>query len=179
MTGDLGPPSDATGSMAADGGGVAATSRVAVVAVPPRNRMFVAVLALVGVFLAFYLVAHNLGWSGPIQCGTGDCGTVQSSSWAWVGPVPVSGIGLAGYLSLFVLAVLGLQPRFAHSRAVAFFLLGGALVGVLFSAWLTYLEAFVIRAWCRYCVASAVAIALVFAATLPEWKRLRPRRPAR
>lgn len=145
----------------------------------PRNRMFVAVVSLGGAFLAFYLAAHNLGWGGSIQCGSGDCGTVQSSSWAWVGPVPVSGIGVAGYLALFALATLGLQRRFAPSRAVAFLLFGGALAGVLFSAWLTYLEAFVIRAWCRYCVASAVAITLVFAATLPEWKRLRPRRPAR
>lgn len=145
----------------------------------PRNRMFVAVLSLAGVFLAFYLVAHNLGWAGAIQCGTGDCGTVQSSRWAWVGPIPVSGIGLAGYLALFALSVLGLQERLSGSRVVAFLLFGGALFGVLFSAWLTYLEAAVIRAWCRYCVASAVVITVIFLATLPEWKRFRGNRPAR
>lgn len=135
--------------------------------------MWVAVLSLSGGFLAFYLVAHNLGWTGPVQCGAGDCGTVQSSRWAWVGPVPVSAIGLAGYASLFALSVLGLQERFVASRMVAFLLFGGSLFGVAFSAWLTYLEAAVIRAWCQYCVASAVLITIIFAAALPEWRRIR------
>ena len=135
--------------------------------------MFVAVLSLVGAFLALYLVAYNLGWTPPIPCGSGACGTVQSSSYAWVGPVPVSAIGLAGYLGLLVLSVMGLQGHRANSRAIAFMLFGGALFGVLFSAWLTYLEAAVINAWCRYCVASAIIITFVFAATLPELKRMR------
>ena len=140
---------------------------------PAKNRMLVAVLSLAGVFLAFYLVAYNMGWAPPIPCGSGSCATVQSSSYAWVGPVPVSVIGLAGYLALLVLSIAGLQPRLAASRAVSFLLFGGALTGVLFSAYLTYLEAAVINAWCRYCVASAILITIVFAATIPEVKRMR------
>lgn len=139
----------------------------------PANRMVVAVLALVGVFLTFYLVAYNLGWTPPIACGAGDCGVVQSSQYAWVGPIPVSAIGLGGYLALLVLAIMGLQPSAARSRVIPFLLFAGALFGVLFSAYLTYLEAMVIQAWCRYCVASAILITLVFVATLPELKRLR------
>ena len=139
----------------------------------PRNRMVVAVLSLIGVFLAAYLVANNLGLTPPIPCGQGDCGTVQSSQYAWVGPVPVSAIGLVGYAALFVLAMMGLQPRWAGSRAVAFLLLGGAALGVLFSAYLTYIEAVVLQAWCRYCVASAILIGLVLVAAVPEVKRVR------
>lgn len=135
--------------------------------------MVVAVLSLIGVFLAFYLVAYNLGWTPPIPCGSGACGVVQSSQYAWVGPIPVSAIGLGGYLALLVLSILGLRPSAARSRAIPFLLFAGALVGVLFSAYLTYLEAMVIQAWCRYCVASAILITLVFVATLPELKRLR------
>ncbi len=136
--------------------------------------MYVAVLSLAGAFLAFYLAAHNLGWAvNPVQCGTGDCGTVQASRYAWLGPVPVSVVGLAGYLTLFALSVVGLQARFATSRTVAALLFGGALWGVLFSAYLTYLEAAVIRAWCRYCVASAMVITIIFVATIPEAKRIR------
>ena len=61
----------------------------------------------------------------------------------------------------------------AGSRAIAFLLFAGALLGVLFSAYLTYLEAMVIQAWCRYCVASAILITVIFVATLPEVKRIR------
>ena len=135
--------------------------------------MAVALLSLAGLFLAFYLVAHNLGWAPPILCGTRDCGIVQSSKYAWVGPIPVSVIGLAGYLAIFVLALLGLQESMARSRLIALLLFGGALAGVLYSGYLTYLEAAVIKAWCRYCVASAILITIVFAATIPEVKRIR------
>ena len=139
----------------------------------PVNRMVAAVLSLIGVFLAFYLMANNLGWTPPIPCGTGACGLVQSSRYAWIGPVPVSAVGLAGYLALCALSIAGLQRSLAGSRALAFLLFAGALLGVLFSAYLTYLEAMVIQAWCRYCVASAILITVIFLTTLPEVKRIR------
>lgn len=135
--------------------------------------MIAAVLSLIGVFLAFYLVASNLGWTPPIPCGSGACGLVQSSKYAWIGPVPVSAVGLAGYLALFALSIAGLQRSLSGSRAIAFLLFAGAVLGVLFSAYLTYLEAMVIQAWCRYCVASAILITVIFLTTLPEVKRIR------
>lgn len=137
--------------------------------------MVVAVLSLAGVFLAFYLVAHNLGWVPPLPCGVGDCGAVQSSRYAWVGPIPVSAIGLTGYLALLVLSVLGLQESLARSRLISMLLFGGALAGTLYSGYLTYLEAMVIKAWCQYCVASAILITMVLAATVPDVKRIRGR----
>ena len=138
---------------------------------PPLNRMVIAVLSRVGLFVALYLMAHNLGLTGPIVCGVGDCGTVQSSVYAKVGPIPVSAIGVAGYLILLCLAYLGVQPIHRESPVIGAFLFSGSLVGVTFSAYLTYLEAFVIEAWCQYCVISAIVMLLIFFAALPEVSR--------
>ena len=135
--------------------------------------MAVAVLALVGFFVALFLWAHNAGLTGPIQCGIGDCATVQSSEYAHIGPIPVSAIGVAGYAVLVAVALLGLQPAHRDSRLVGTLLLAGSGAGVVFSAWLTYLEAFVIHAWCQYCVISAILITLIFFAALPELGRVR------
>lgn len=140
---------------------------------PPTNRMAVALLALGGFFVALYLLAHNLGLTGPIVCGVGSCATVQSSQYAHVGPIPVSGIGVAGYLSLLGLALLGLQDRWVRNPWVARLLLFGSAAGFAFSAWLTYLEAAVINAWCQWCVISAVIITLIFLASLPELRRIK------
>lgn len=140
---------------------------------PPTNRMVVAVLALVGFFVALYLWAHNVGLTGPIQCGIGDCETVQSSQYAKMGPIPVSGIGVLGYLAVMGLSMLGLQPVLRTSARIGGLLLAGSAAGVAFSVYLTYLEAFVIHAWCQYCVASAIVITLIFLASLPELTRIR------
>jgi uncharacterized membrane protein len=113
---------------------------------PPLNRMLVSVLSLIGFFVALYLWAHNSGLTGPIVCGVGDCATVQSSPYARIGPIPVSAIGVAGYTALFALSMVGLQPHHRDSRMIAGLLLAGAGVGMAFSAYLTYLEAAVIRA---------------------------------
>jgi uncharacterized membrane protein len=137
--------------------------------------MAITLLSLVGFFVALYLFAHNAGWTGPIVCGVGDCETVQSSSYAAIGPVPVSAVGVLGYVALLGLSLFGLQPAHRASRTVGALLLAGSAFGVAFSAYLTYLEAMVIRAWCQYCVISAILITLIFLASLPEIVRLRGR----
>lgn len=138
---------------------------------PPTNRMVVAVLALVGFFVALYLFVHYIGLAGTIICGVGDCAAVQASSYAWVGPIPVPAIGMAGYVLLLTLALAGLQPALRASRVVGLSLLGASTVGVAYSAWLTWLEATVIRAWCQWCVTSAVIMTLIFLASLTEARR--------
>lgn len=142
---------------------------------PPTNRMVVAVLALIGMFVALYMLAYSLGLLGEIICGVGDCATVQASPWAHLGPVPVAGVGVVGYALLLGIALYGLQPAGVDSPVVAALLLGGSAAGVAFSAWLTWLEAFVIHAWCQWCVTSAVVITVIFVASLPEVRRLRGR----
>lgn len=139
----------------------------------PTNRMVIAVLSLVGLFVALYLWAHNAGLTGPIVCGVGDCATVQSSEYATIGPVPVPAIGVVGYLALMSLSFAGIQPSYRASPVIGGLMLAGAASGVLFSGYLTYLEAAVIKAWCQYCIGSAIIITLIFLATLPEVARLR------
>lgn len=135
--------------------------------------MGVALLALVGVLVSAYMSAYSFGLVGSIVCGTGGCETVQNSPWAVFLGVPVPVIGLVGYGALFITALLGIQPRFLDDRRVAMILASGAVVGFVFTAYLTYLEAAVIRAWCRWCIVSAILVTLIFLFTLPEFRRLR------
>jgi len=140
---------------------------------PPVNRMVIAVLSMAGLFVALYLLANRLGLTGPLVCGIGECATVQASKWSAIGPVPVSALGVGGYISLLAASLFGLQPAGLASRAVSGLLLGLSAVALAFSAWLTFLEAFVIRAWCQWCVISAILVTLISVAALPEVRRLR------
>ena len=139
----------------------------------PANRMFVAVLALIGVLIATYMQMYHMGLLGSILCGTGGCETVQTSPWSKFYGIPVPLLGLLGYGGMLALAMLGIQPRFAADRRIPALLLAGGVIGFLFSAYLTYLEAYVIHAWCQWCIASAVLATLLLLATLPEFARLR------
>jgi uncharacterized membrane protein len=140
---------------------------------PPVTRMGVALLSLVGLFLSAYLSLFKLGIIGTLTCQVGSCDRVQSSPWAVFLGVPVPYLGVAGYVGLLSVALIGLQPRFVRERWVALALFAMAGVGVAFSAYLTYLEAFRIRAWCMWCVISAILMTLIFLLTIPGLRRAR------
>jgi uncharacterized membrane protein len=140
---------------------------------PPVARMAIAVLALVGLLVAAYLSMYKLGMLGIIQCQIGSCEKVQTSQYAYFLGLPVAFYGVAAYVAILVVAMLGIQPRFERERWVALALFGMSAVGVLFSAYLTYLEAAVIHAWCQWCVVSAVLITLIFLLSLPGLRQAR------
>jgi uncharacterized membrane protein len=145
---------------------------------PPIARMAIAVIALLGLLVSAYLSMYKLGYLGVIQCSVGGCEVVQASAYAFFPPrsivewgPPVALWGVAAYAAIFAVALLGVQPRWMNERWVAMGLFIMAAVGVAFSAYLTYLEAVVIRAWCQWCVVSAILITLIFFLSLPGLRR--------
>ena len=140
----------------------------------PRNRMVVAAVALIGVFVATYLLLYKLGLVGTIVCGVGGgCERVQASPYAYFLGIPVAAWGLVGYLGILVVAMAGSQPRFAGDRWVPVALLALTGIAFVFSLYLSALEEWVIRAWCRWCIVSAVLATVAFLFALPEVRRLR------
>lgn len=140
----------------------------------PRNRMVVAAAALVGLFVSAYLLLYKLGYVGSLACGVGGgCETVQASRFAYFMGIPVAGWGVAGYLAILAVALAGSQPRFATERWVSWALLLLTATAFAFSLYLSALEEWVIRAWCRWCIVSAVIASVSFVFALPEARRLR------
>jgi uncharacterized membrane protein len=125
--------------------------------------MLLSLLALVGVVLSAYLTLFKLGYIGHLACSVGTCERVQTSRWSMLLGIPVAGWGVAYYLTLLCVAVAGTQPGFASNPRVSWLLLVLTGWGVLFSAYLTGLELFVIHAICEYCVTSAVVVTVMCA----------------
>ena len=80
--------------------------------------------------------------------------------------IPVALFGVVGYLVLFTVSLIGLQPGWAQRREPTLALVALSGAAVLFTAYLTYLEAAVIHAWCRWCLVSAGIIVAIFMASL-------------
>lgn len=138
-------------------------------AVPPWPRMAIALLSLVGIFIAGYLLLHRLGLVGRLVCGVGgSCETVQASKYATFVGVPVPAIGLAGYVVMMVVALVGLRPGLTEDRRITLALLVLTFVALVFTGYLNALEAYVIHAWCRWCIASAVVVGLTFVCALAD-----------
>ena len=130
--------------------------------------MIVAALALAGIFISLYLTLYKLGIIGELSCSIGSCETVNTSKWSRFLGLPVAAWGLLFYLDVFAVAVLSTFPRFEDERAFSIVLVAESIVGVLFSAWLTYLELGVIHAICIWCVTSAVIVTLILIVSLAD-----------
>ena len=136
-----------------------------------KYRMAAALLSLVGVLLATYLYLYKIGVVGTMMCGTGSCEVVQTSQWSRFMGVEVSLIGLLGYVGILGVSIAGLQPANQARRWPDTTLVLLSLGGLLFSAYLTYIELFLLHAVCRWCVVSAVIITLIFVISLLAWRR--------
>jgi len=126
-------------------------------------------LSVPGMMLAFYLYLFHEGVL-VVGCKVGsfwDCGQVSGpgAAYASIGPVPVAFIGLAGYAVIFMLTWLRDWdfPLMDYLPELMVAVTGFAL---LFSLGLTGLEFFVIRAFCQYCVVSAVLVLILFGLSL-------------
>jgi uncharacterized membrane protein len=126
------------------------------------RRMTIAVISLVGLFLATYLTLYKLGYIESLACGTGSCEAVQSSRWSRLWGQPVALWGAAFYLAMFLLSLAGSFGRLAESRGVGLTLALMSGGGALFSGWLTFVEIAWLHAICRYCVASAGLVLALF-----------------
>jgi uncharacterized membrane protein len=128
-------------------------------------RIALGVLAVIGLAISAYLTwVHFEGIAPVCAGGSHGCETVQSSRYAELAGIPVPVLGLMGYALLFVSALL-------RSEIGAYLGLLVALVGTIFSAYLTYLELFVIHAICQWCVASAlVMLASLICALVRTWR---------
>jgi uncharacterized membrane protein len=125
----------------------------------------IAALAFVGMVDAAYVALHS-SRSFLLPCGlAGGCDQVLNSPYAAVLGIPVAWLGMAFYLTTAGCALFAL---FGFEKALRVSLaLNGAALG--FTVYLLYLQAIVIRAFCDYCLLSAVLVTLIFALHL--WSR--------
>ncbi len=115
-------------------------------------------LALLGLFDALYLLWTYTSPSRPMVCfGTG-CDAVRASVFSHVHGVPMPVFGVAGYVLVALLIVAETLAPAALAIEVRYALAGATGFGFLFSLYLEYLQAFVIHAFCAWCVTSGLVM---------------------
>jgi uncharacterized membrane protein len=118
-----------------------------------------AIVALAGLADATYLTVQALTGETLVCGGSPDCFRVLGSSYARVGGIPVALFGSLAYFSVFSFATFA---AFGYGRARTFL---SVTVSGMFAVtlWLLYVQAFMLHAFCRYCLFSAALIFMLAA----------------
>jgi protein-disulfide isomerase/rhodanese-related sulfurtransferase/uncharacterized membrane protein len=130
------------------------------------RRSITFALSLLGLFDSYYLLWVYASPAHPMVCLGGGCDQVRASRFARIAgvPTPLYGVLMYGVLALLIFAEPLVAPASGAllRRAVSVI----AALGVIASAALTAIEAFIIHAWCVWCVVQAIAVTLIFILSL-------------
>ncbi len=133
-----------------------------------NRRTWIILLSVLGIIISGYLTWTHYS-NAPIYCGgAGSCELVNNSRFAFLGPIPVSLLGLVGYLFILGLSLIPPKEDRPWPEVLRF---GVSLIGLLFQWYLFYIEAAVLHAFCYWCIASQVAVTLIFILSLPRRAR--------
>jgi uncharacterized membrane protein len=121
----------------------------------------IVILSILGAIDALYLLIYKLTGNNQMCLGNGGCHNVNFSPYSEIYGIPVSALGLAAYLVIAGIILLESRITLAEENG-PLLVFGISLTGVAFTAYLTYLEFYVIHSVCPFCVASAIIITLIF-----------------
>ena len=133
----------------------------------------IAILALAGILVSSVALHNHYAKSKSSFCDFGEsfnCDVVNRSQYSVVVGIPVALIGILGYAALF-----GLSTFYRKNEEAPAFLLTAALPGLAFALYLTYVEGFILSAWCILCLSSLAfisTITLLSAALLVHTRRI-------
>jgi len=133
----------------------------------------IALLALSGIFVSSISLYHHFSKSKTSFCDIGqsfNCDLVNRSQYSVFHGIPVALLGILGYL-----LILSLATVYREKAETPFILAGVTLAGLGFALYLTYIEAFVLHAWCILCLSSLTLITV--AAVLSLWSAAKALRP--
>lgn len=119
-----------------------------------------AIFSLIGLIDATYLTAenikHNVVNCSALPASISQCDLVTASSYASIGPIPVALLGIIFYSAIFILAV--------EKQYQSLFIT--ATIGFVASIYFIFIQAFVLDAFCAYCLVSAVTSTAIFVISL-------------
>lgn len=134
-----------------------------------RLFLLIAVLAVAGTVVSSVSLYHHYGTSKTSYCDIGEnfnCDIVNRSTYSTILGIPVALIGMAGYLTLLALATM-----YRGKAETPALLAAASLTGLGFALYLTYIEGFVLAAWCVLCLSSFGLILCLAVMSILLWKK--------
>jgi len=124
-----------------------------------RLFLIITILAGLGIAVSSVSLQHHYAKSKTSYCDFGEsfnCDLVNRSQYSSIAGIPVALIGIAGYLALMALSTLYREKAETPGMLVL-----ASAGGLAFALYLTYVEGFVLQAWCILCLTSLTTIFLI------------------
>jgi uncharacterized membrane protein len=138
-----------------------------------KLRLASFIIASIGLLDALYLSVVKLAHTQVYCAGSGNCETVQSSTYSQFAGIPIAFLGAGAYIVILLLLFLEGRGGFWEDNSTML-IFGITLAGTIYSAYLTYIEIAVLRAICPYCVISAIAQALLLIISIVRLVSVQP-----
>lgn len=124
-----------------------------------KNLTVIFILSFLGLLVALYLL-YAYASPKPISCAT-DCELVRQSKYSKLLGIDIPVFGILYYVWVCLYCIYNLCIK--EKNLVLDFIFGVSITGAFFfSVYLTYLEAYVIEAWCQWCIISAIISTIIF-----------------
>lgn len=128
------------------------------------DKQFVRILygtVILGLIIGIYMTLHKYTDIAFTCFGSGGCGTVIFSRYSVINGIDVPVIGIIGNLALLAVLIFEKRNSFLQKNGtLVFFEI--ALAGFVFTLWLIYLEIFILKAFCPYCVTAQTMMVITF-----------------
>lgn len=119
------------------------------------------VLTVIGLFVSIYMTIYKFSGNDGMCLGSGDCSTVNASVFSEVNGIPVAVFGIVGYAAILLTHLFEERNIFFKKNATLL-IFGMSLTGFLFTLWLVYVEFVLLQALCPFCLASQIAMVIIF-----------------
>ena len=120
------------------------------------------VITLIGLAVSIYMTVFKLTGNEKMCIGNGGCSVVNDSPYAAINGIPVAAFGVGGYLAILLVLIFEKKAGKFFKQNATMLTFGLTLIGFLFTLYLIFLEIFVIKALCPFCLTSQVAMTFLF-----------------
>ena len=131
------------------------------------NPLYLIILSIIGFAVSFY-IHHSKKHDKPMYCPIGgNCDEVVKSKYGKTFGIENTIPGMLYYIMIFTCGIVLLLNRNIFKHALVYhFVVGASIASVAFAAYLVAVQAFVLRKWCDYCIASTIASVLILIALM-------------
>jgi len=116
------------------------------------------ILPFLGLFDAGYVSYEVFADRVPVCTPPFQCAAFLQNDWAYIAGLPLSAYGFVFYTIVLALAIMNFLELKNTKKALR----GLATFGFLFAIYVTFLMAFVVKAWCLWCLISVITLTILF-----------------